>query len=83
MNHDERMGLLDRHAVQLREHFSSVQIIAVRHDSDDDGAVRFTVGRGSWYERFAAMLEIVEQDRARYIRRAEREVDNETEDGDL
>ena len=51
-------------AAVLMEHFSSVQIVAV-HRNDDQNATRsrHSHGQGSWYERFGATRLWVEEQR--------------------
>ena len=77
MNHDERAAIIERHCVQLREHFTSVHIVAVRHESDEEGTARFSIGKGSWYERLGAMAEFAARERAKEPRRAEIQVEGE------
>lgn len=58
MNNKDRMDILERHLVSLREHFNSVHILAVRQSDDDpDDTVSFSIGRGSFYERFGLIRE--------------------------
>lgn len=65
MNNNDRMVLLERHCIQLREHFSSVHIIAVRVEDSTGDATRFSFGKGSWYERFGALAEVLDVERER------------------
>lgn len=78
---DEDVAELERHALQLREHFDAVEIIAVRHLDDDSGTAMVTCGKGNWYARSAAVREWVlktdERDREA-VRRQQR--DNEADD---
>ena len=81
MTNEERAQILERHAVMLREHFSAVQIVAVRAPDDDpDGCARFSVGRGSWYERMGAMAEIVEREREKERARVAREMETDEDE---
>lgn len=61
----ELCTLLKRVCVQLREHFTAVQIVATRHSEDpahgDEHTERFAVGKGDWYSRTAAVREWLDQ----------------------
>lgn len=49
---DALTAMLERHAAQLGEHFSSVQIIATEHTHD--GTRRHAAGNGDYYARMGA-----------------------------
>ena len=56
LSDDERIELIRRAVVRLCEHFSSVQVIAVRQcDDPDEGTTVHSWGQGSWFERYGAV----------------------------
>ena len=84
MNNEQKYGILENAAVRLREHFSSVHIVAIcpAGDEDDGRSVRFSVGRGSWYERMGAMREIIIVEEAKESERAAMAVHEEDDDSE-
>lgn len=54
LTNEFRMSLLVKAAARLREHFSSVQIVACRPE-DGNRVTHFEAGNGSWYERYGSM----------------------------
>lgn len=57
MTYDEKLAIIRRAAITLREHFDSVHIVAVCPGDQPEDSVRFSAGGGSWYERFGAVVE--------------------------
>jgi hypothetical protein len=50
------MAMLKSHAVQLAEHFDSVQIICTRGDGDrQDCTIGADYGQGNWYARVGSV----------------------------
>lgn len=57
---------INRHLSMLREHFDAVEIVAVRHVSDEDGTAGMHFGAGNWYARMGAMEEAVRSMRSMF-----------------
>lgn len=63
--HDRLTAEARRHAVQLMEHFDSVQIICTKHAPD--GTATYRSGDGNWYARVASTEEFLRSARAQMV----------------
>lgn len=57
---EQLLDILSQHAQALREHFSSVHIVAVTLPDRDDDSVGMHVGVGSFYERLGILTDTVQ-----------------------
>lgn len=62
---DHDMKIIKSHAIQLTEHFDSVQIFVTRMTEDQDNIIGASTGEGNWYARFGQVVEWVEQQNER------------------
>lgn len=46
------MAIIRSHAVQLSEHFDSVQILCTKKHASGDGTTSAVFGQGDWYARY-------------------------------
>lgn len=74
---DREMQILRSHALQLHEHFESVQIIVTRHDVEEDGTVLAHHGEGNWFARYGSVKEWLLKLETRTKREVMREGDDE------
>lgn len=44
-------------AIALLDQFDAVEIVAIRHEGDDEGTNAFRAGVGNWYARYGAVRE--------------------------
>lgn len=49
--------LVEAHVAQIREHFDSVQIFAVRHQGEGDATESVRLGGGCWHARYGVVRE--------------------------
>lgn len=68
---DQDVAIVRSHAVQLSEHFDTVQILCTRTSGDVDGTVNVSWGEGNFFARYGQVREwIVKQDeRTRIMQR--------------
>jgi len=60
---DALYDMLRRVAIQLGEHFNSVQVLATKVEPSG-GTTLFRMGVGDWYARRGAAQEFIEKERA-------------------
>lgn len=76
MTREQAQELIEKHAAQLSEHFSSIQIVGTVL-LPDGGTGWHAAGMGDWYARKAACQEFVERDQAQTVARTIKEVEDE------
>jgi len=53
---DEDLKILKSHALQLAEHFDTVQIITTRLDPEEEGTFIIDHGEGNWFARYGSVM---------------------------
>lgn len=61
---NKRLGeMLNSHCIQLMEHFTSVRIVAVKHDAVDNLSRLISRGNGDFYSQYGSVKEwLIEKD---------------------
>ncbi len=72
--HEKLLAMVDKHLLQLSEHFDAVQIIATRHrPGADESTDVIKRGTGNWYARYGAAVLWIEEHKAREAEQVRRE----------